>query len=244
MQTSSSLLAAIVGASLLVGGCSTTNEAKKAEENWDAEKLYQESHLALQRGDAAGAVRHLETLQVRFPLADYAKQAQLDIIVAYYQREEYDYAITSADQFIQLNPQSPHAAYAWYMKGRCELARTRGLLDKYFPRDMSTTDQRLINTARSYFDQVSTRYPDSPWAEASRQESARLLEELAQHELFVAQFYFERGAYVGAINRIKTLLSSYPDTQYRAEALELLIDCYDKQGLSKQAEVIRAQLSS
>jgi len=197
----------------------------------------------LKRGDAAGAVRHLETLQVRYPLASYAKQAQLDIILAYFQREEYDYAITSADQFIQLNPRSPHAAYAWYMKGRSELARARGLLEKYFPRELASTDQRLINTARSHFTQVVKRYPDSPWATASAEQANALLEELAQHELFVAQFYFERGAFVGATNRIKALLDTYPNSAYRAEALDLLYACYQKQGLSKQAEAIKAQLA-
>ena len=242
MFTRYTLLAAALTTSLLLSGCSTTGEAK-AEETWDAAKLYEESHKALKRGDAAGAVRHLETLQVRFPLADYAKQAQLDIILAYFQREEYDYAIISADQFIQLNPRSPHAAYAWYMKGRSELARSKGLLEKYFPRELATTDQRLINTARSHFDQVVKRYPDSPWAEASAQQAAVLLEELAEHELFVANFYFERGAYVGATNRIKALLSTYPDTSHRAEALNLLFESYSKQGLIKQAEAIRVQLA-
>jgi len=130
------------------------------------------------------------------------------------------------------------------MKGRCELARAKGLLEKYFPRDLSTTDQRLINTARSYFDQVSKRYPDSPWAEASAQESTRLLEELAQHELFVAQFYYDRGAYVGASNRIKALLATFPESEYRTDAMQLLINCYEKQGLNKQAEVIKSQLTS
>ncbi len=238
------LIITALSLSLSLGGCAGLQEAKQAEAQWDAARLYEESHTALKRGDAAGAVRHLETLQVRFPLADYAKQAQLDIILAYYQREEYDYAITSADHFIQLNPQSQHAAYAWYMKGRSELARTRGLLDKYAPKDLAKTDQRLINTARGYFDQVIARYPTSPWAEASREQSQLLNEELAQHELFVAQFYFERGAYVGATNRIKALLSSFPDTDFRTEALQLLVECYTEQGLSKQAETIRAQLST
>ncbi len=245
MPYPSSLITATLLTALLISGCSTTSEsARKAEENWDAAKLYEESNLALKRGDASGAVHHLETLQVRYPLDNYAKQAQLDIILAYFQREEYDYAITSADQFIQLNPQSPHAAYAWYMKGRSELARTKGLLDKFFPRDLASTDQRLIYTARSHFEQVVKRYPNSPWAEASKLQSASLLDELAKHEFSVANFYFKRGAYVGATNRVQALLDNYPDTSYRTEALELLVKCYNKQGLTNQAAAIQAKLAS
>lgn len=238
------LIATTFATVLLLAGCSTTEGNKKNEEAWGAAKLYEESRLALKRGDAAGAVRHLESLQVRFPLENYAKQAQLDIILAYYQREEYDYAITAADQFIQLNPQSPHAAYAWYMKGRCELARTKGLLEKYLPRDLATIDQRLINTARSNFEQVTTRYPDSPWAEASRNQAIELLEQLARHELIVAKFYFKRGAYIGASNRINALLTNFPETNFRSDALNLLAECYEKQGLQQQADLIKARKSS
>jgi len=244
MQIHPSLLTVTAALLLCLGGCSTTGETQVKEEQWDAAKLYEQSRAALKRGDAAGAVGHLETLQVRFPLDDYAKQGQLDIIVAYFQREEYDYAIAAADQFIQRNPQSPHAAYAWYMKGRSELGRTKGMLEKYFPKDLSDTDQRLITTARSYFDQVWKRYPKSDWAEASKEQSKLLLDKLAKHELNVAQFYAERGAYVGAANRIQALLSGFPESAHRADALQLLIECYDKQGLSEQANAIRSQLSS
>lgn len=229
-----------LSAALLLAGCSTTGGAKP-EESWGPAELYAESRLALKRGDAAGAVRHLETLQVRHPLSDYAKQAQLDIIVAYYQREEYDYAITAADQFIQLNPRSPHAAYAWYMKGRSELARSRGLLEQYFPRQLAATDQRLINTARSHFNQVIKRYPNSPWAEDAAARAQALVEELAKHELMVAKFYHERGAYVGAVNRLNALLATYPDSSHRPQALELLAQSYREQGLNAQAEAALAR---
>lgn len=244
MQSHHPLTVAALCAALLLSGCSTTGSKDTSEKDWSAATLYNASKKALKRGDAAGAVRHLETLQVRFPLTDYAQQAQLDIILAYYRREEYDYAITSADHFIQLNPQSQHNAYVWYMKGRCELARTKGMLEKYFPRDMASTDQQLVNTARSHFDHVTQHYPDSPWAEASQQQSALLLDELAEHELLVAQFYYDRGAYVGAANRINTLLNDFPQSTHRTAALTLLIDCYTQQGLHQQAKALKAQLPS
>ena len=47
----------------------------------------------------------------------------------------------------------------------------------------------------------------------------------------VARYYYNRGAYVAAVNRAQTALVSYPRTPAEEDALEVLIRSYDKLGL-------------
>jgi outer membrane protein assembly factor BamD len=47
----------------------------------------------------------------------------------------------------------------------------------------------------------------------------------------VARYYYNRGAYVAAINRAQGSLVSYPRTPANEDALDILIRSYDKLGL-------------
>ena len=58
---------------------------------------------------------------------------------------------------------------------------------------------------------------------------------LAEYELHVARFYLQRGAYIAAANRAKTVVESYQQTPAVAEALVILAKSYKIMGLDDLA---------
>ena len=71
-------------------------------------------------------------------------------------------------------------------------------------------------------------FPDSQLVPRARRMADRVVELLASHELYVANFYFDRGHPRAAAGRHNTLLRSYPSSKHDAEALYLLGASYLK----------------
>jgi outer membrane protein assembly factor BamD len=58
-----------------------------------------------------------------------------------------------------------------------------------------------------------------------------IVNSLAQYEVHVARYYYERGAYVAAANRAQNALADYHDVPALEEALYILVQSYDKLGM-------------
>ena len=50
---------------------------------------------------------------------------------------------------------------------------------------------------------------------------------LAEHEIYVADFYMKRGAYLAAVGRAKYVLEHLPNTPQTPFALSILVEAYD-----------------
>ena len=55
---------------------------------------------------------------------------------------------------------------------------------------------------------------------------------LAKYELSVARYYLKREAYVSAANRGKYIVEYFSPSAETEEALEIMVFCYDKLGLT------------
>jgi outer membrane protein assembly factor BamD len=53
---------------------------------------------------------------------------------------------------------------------------------------------------------------------------------LAKHEMYVADFYMKRGAYLAAISRSKYVIEHLPNTPQTPYALSILVEAYDLLG--------------
>jgi outer membrane protein assembly factor BamD len=56
---------------------------------------------------------------------------------------------------------------------------------------------------------------------------------LAQYEVHVARYYYERGAYVAAVGRAQQAISDYQNVPATEEALYILIRSYDALGMTQ-----------
>ena len=77
------------------------------------------------------------------------------------------------------------------------------------------------------------RFPDSRYAPDSRARLTYIVNSLAKSEVNVARYYYTRGAYVAAINRAQTALTSYVDAPALEEALRIIVRSYDALGMTQ-----------
>ena len=195
------------------------------------------------RADFQQAIDYFETLEARYPFGDLALQAQLDIAYAYYRYGEHSSAISAADRFIKLHPTHEGVAYAHYLRGLVRYNQGRNLLNALVPRDLSQMDPSVLRKAFSDFQTVVREHPDTRYAADAQERLIYLRNELAAHELGVAEFYFERSAYSAAINRVNYLMSHYDGAPSVPDALALQWRAYRALEMPEMAEDTRRVLA-
>jgi outer membrane protein assembly factor BamD len=87
--------------------------------------------------------------------------------------------------------------------------------------------------AQTSFDELSdfiSRYPQSNYVSHAKQRMIYLKNLLAKHEMYVADFYMKRGAYLAAISRSKYVIEHLPNTPQTPYALSILVEAYDLLG--------------
>ncbi len=220
---SSRVLLVAVGVALVATGCRNhrADEAKSGPE-----VIYARAQKAMRNSSYGEAVKQLESLQSRFPFSEPARQAQLDLIYAYYKSRQVDPAIDAADTFIRENPTNPRVDYAYYMKGLVYFERQSNWLERKFNVDLS--QRPPVNARKSFesFQQLIEKYPHSEYATDARQRMIFLRNRLADFELHVALYYMRRGAYVGALNRAKFCVENYDGAPAVKGSLKVIVDAY------------------
>ena len=133
---------------------------------------------------------------------------------------------------MKLHPASPALDYALYLKGLVNFNDDLGLFSWLSRQDLSERDQKAAKDSFESFRDLSTRFPDSRYAQDARQRMTYIVNSLAQYEVHVARYYFQRGAYVAAINRAQLALSDYQNVPALEEALSILVRSYDALGMT------------
>ena len=231
-----------LGSIFLLTSCSSNEE--QPDERLLEKELYDASQTRLKNGNFTNAITSLEILERRFPFGRYAEQAQAELIYAYYRNFEFEAARSAAERFINLHPRHPHTGYAYYLRGLSAFTDDSGLFSRYFTSDLSRRD---IEPAQQSFEDLSeflARYPDSPYAPHATQRMIYLKNLLAQHELYVAEFYMDRKAYIAAVGRARYVIEHMPDTPQVPEALSILVKAYGLLGYeelrAKNFEILKA----
>ena len=191
----------------LSAGCSTFNEDKTA--GWSPDKIYSEARDEMNGGAYDKAVPLLEKLEGRAAGTALAQQAQLDKAYAQYKTGDRAQAIATLERFLKLHPTSPAADYALYLKGLVNFNDDLGLFSWLSRQDLSERDQKAAKDSYEAFRELITRFPESRYANDARQRMTYIVNALAQYEVHVARYYFQRGAYVAAIGRAQQAISDF-----------------------------------
>jgi outer membrane protein assembly factor BamD len=154
---------------------------------------------------------------------------------AYYKNPEPESAIDQADQFIRENPAHPRVDYAYYVKGLVQFERNPNFLERWFNADL--TERPPIAARKSFqaFQTVLERFPNSEYADDSRKRMVFLRNRLASYEVYVAEHYLKRGAWVGAINRCKYAIENYDGSPQIKRALAIMAESYRRLGMNDLA---------
>jgi len=222
---------------LAVAGCRTHRE--RDEKKTSPDVLYKRARHDLNSNDFNAAIKIYEQLTARFPFTDEARQSRLDLIYAYYRAGERESATDAAETFIRENPTHPRVDYAWYVKGLVEFERTPNVIEHLFRADLTQRPPSTARKAFAAFKTVVEQYPKSEYAHDSLQRMIYLRNRLASYEVHVARYYFKRGAYIAAAQRAKGAIEQYDGAPAVREALQIMIESYDRLNLQPLAAQTR-----
>jgi len=232
----SALLLWLFALALMIGGCGLLPEAKDETSTWSADRLYQSAHEALLEGNYTRAIKLFETLESRFPYGRYAQQAILETAYANYRASETAAAVAACDRFIRTYPNHPNVDYAYYLKGLVHFREDQGLLGYVYELDLSEREPKAMRESFAAFRELVAKFPDSRYAQDAIDRMKYLTNALALYEVKVARYYFNRGAYVAAVNRAQAAITNYPRTPASQEALGVMVLSYEKLGLPMLAD--------
>ncbi len=210
----------------LLAACTSSNDPADAYKGETAQQIYHEGETSLRDGSYADAIKHFEALDVQYPFGRDTRTAQLHIIYAYYKNADFVSAESAADRYIHAYPTDPNVAYAYYMRGLSSYYQNMGVFERLFSVDYATRDLTQVKKAFNDFAELEKRYPESPYAPAAHQYMIYLRNVLANHQIEVAQFYFNRQAYVAAANRASMVVEHYQGAPVVPDALVIMVKSY------------------
>lgn len=223
------LITGILGLS----ACSLNDADRDDYANSKADEIYQEAVTHLDKGRFNPAVKSYEALETHFPFGDTTTKGQLEIIYAYYKDQEYLQSITAAERFLRLHPLHQDADYVFYMKGVNYFEQGRNFLTRFMPINPAYRDISNYHAAFHNFKTVVNNYPTSKYAKDARAHMIYIRNIIAEHELNIANYYYEREAYLAAANRATYVLEHIPNTPAEKPALDVLEKSYSRLKLNK-----------
>lgn len=210
-----------------LAGCGTTTDPAEMYKDESAEQIFNGGEAALRGKDYKEAVKHFEALDAQYPFGRNAEIAELHIIYAYYMSGDYLSAEAASDRFIHSHPTNPHVDYAYYMRGLSNYFQNMGIFERIFSIDFATRDLTQVKKSFTDFSELVTRYPDSYYAPAAHQYMVYLRNVLADHQLQVAQYYYDHQAYVASANRASLVVEYYQGAPAVPYALVMMAKSYD-----------------
>ena len=221
---------------LTAAGCSLLPAVKDETAGWSAEKLYTTAHDAMQDGNYTRAVKLFDTLEARYPYGHYAQQAMLEGAYANWRSSEPTAATAACDRFIQTYPNHPNVDYAYYLKGLIYFREDQGIFGYVYELDLSERDPKQMRESFDAFKTLVQKFPRSRYAEDAQARMRYLANSLGMYEVHVARYYYDRGAYIAAVNRAQRALLDYPRTPSNEEALDIMVQGYARLGLTQLSD--------
>ena len=192
----------------LLGGCAWFGDTPPRP----AIEVANEAKDEYAHGQYTTALKLFEELMDRFPFSKYSLMAELKIADCHYYLEHYTEAIEAYKSFQTNHPANPANAYAMFQVA----------MSYYKQIDTIDRDTTGAHKSIAVFSKLIRTYPDSPYIDEARARVTAARNFLANHELYVAQFYLKTDKVNEAAGRLEYLLDNYPDTAVAPEAKRLL----------------------
>ncbi|SHJ79134.1 Beta-barrel assembly machine subunit BamD [Malonomonas rubra DSM 5091] len=219
----------LIAFTLFIAACSSP---KNADDN-TAEKYFQKGEEAYESGLYEDAIGHWEKVRDTYYSPALNMLAELKIAESYYQAERYEEAATAYEDFLKQHPNDNRLDDVLYRLG---LSHYQQILS-------ADRDQTSTRNAMRSFEELLRRYPEYPQAEEAEMLIQRCRNRLAEHEVYVGNFYLKRKSYQAAIKRFESTLQEYPNYYYQDEILFYLGKAYLKANQKEKSEQIFNQLA-
>ncbi len=198
---------------LLLLALSQAPPAFAARERMSAEDAYSLGLRYLKRGYYQKALEQFQRVRTYFRDDPYALKAELAIADLHFKKNEWDSARLAYDDFKLAHPRYKDLDYVVYRLGLTVFKKAPAAAGR---------DQTWTNQAVHTWSSFETRFPDSTYRTEVMQDLGKARARLARKELVIARFYARRAAWPAVKGRAEGMLSQYPDSPDRLEALMLV----------------------
>ncbi|MCK6512331.1 outer membrane protein assembly factor BamD [Myxococcota bacterium] len=224
-SSAGSLLWASVLLSPLLMGASTCNlrglenlpkASKKRTYAQNAKHFYETANKELKGGNYDQARKIFRQLKTAYPFSRYATLSEIGIADSFFHSGKYLQAVDLYRIFAKLHPSHKKHPYAQFQIAQCYFKQRPWewfLIPPNHEKDSTTTRQAIAS-----YNEFITQYPHHKLAIEAKKELRICIQQLAQHEIYVAQFYASRGKYQAVVWRMAHLLKTYPLADFNAEA--------------------------
>jgi len=223
---------------MLLSGCAASSltsmfdEEEKPKEEKSAAVLYREADSLLGETEWKEAAAKFEEVDKNYPYSPEARRAIVMSAYANYQQGELQKAVGAARRYLTLHPGTNEAPLAQHIIASAYFDRMNGP-----QRDQSDTEKAVTE-----LEVLVRRYPDSRYAAQAQKRLKIARDLLAAKEMQVGRFYLEKGNYIAAINRFRTVVQKYQQTAHVKEALSRLTEAYMALGIKSEAQTAAAVL--
>ncbi len=234
--TKTALLTGAIAVLVPLAGCASKDDkvdlTKYVETIEPADTLYNEGLANLDAGRLDEAAKKFAAIDREHPYTEWARKALVMAAFTNYRKGNYDEAVNMAKRYNTLYPNSPEAAYSYYIIG---LSYFRQIPDV-------TRDQAASRRAIAAMQEVVDRFPKSEYVDDAQTKIRFARDQLAGKEMQVGRYYLERKEYLAAIKRFRGVVEEYSNTRQVEEALARLTEAYYALGLTSEAQMAASVL--
>lgn len=206
---------------LFVASCAT----ERPSGNTEAEVLYKEAQLMIEKGRYLNATERLNQLRKKFPFSYYATPSELLLADILFKQENYVESAAAYILFKDFHPKHKKIAYVTW-----QIAESfYNQLPDSFDRDLSAGYESV-----KYYRELSRKFPKFEHIKDAIARVKSIEGLIKKKQKYIADFYFKTKIYDSAVYRYKLILDTFNDDEIRNYAIERVILSYAK--LKKKKE--------
>lgn len=200
-----------------------------------AQELFEAGNEAMREKRYDRAAEYFIQLKDRYPFSPYAVEAEMGLADAHYLDGEYELAEDAYKEFEALHPRHEQTPYVVYQIGMSNFSRLTSV-------DRPTTH---ITEALEYFYRLRDSYPDSEYADKAAEHIVACRRILAEHEVYVGDFYWQQEEYGAAWARYIYVVQTFSDIEDLAAYADRMAEmAYLRYRADESAEELRAKEGS
>ncbi|NLY41945.1 MAG: outer membrane protein assembly factor BamD [Desulfovibrionales bacterium] len=187
----------------LLNGCGIVDYYFLTPPEDTAQELFENAKNEMQDKNYPSAIESLSKLNDRYPFSPYALTARLMLGDAYFLNKQYLEAIDVYEEFLNMHPRNEKVDYVLFQIG----------VSKFNTHHSIDLPQTQLASAIESFQRIINSYPQSQYAEQAHEYITKCRKLLAEHEIYVAEYYFKAQLYKAAWMRFSYIVDTYSDLQ-------------------------------
>ncbi|MEC8461288.1 MAG: outer membrane protein assembly factor BamD [Pseudomonadota bacterium] len=232
----------VVLAAIALTGCQQVSKNQINEQAYAENEVNLRTQVSkkLKSGAYAQSLEPLRTLVSDYPSSSQARVYLMELVHAEWQAGEYNAAVDTADQYLNLYPYEKNTDYILYIKAHALMSKSSpGWLSQKVYSKGDSTDISPLQKASQTLSQLTENQPSSPYFKQSLAMQSKINQHLSDHYYQIAVYYRSTGAYTASQERLKQSIAHTEQQESKQKAYHLMKKNYQSMGLKQDANAIK-----